>query len=43
VIIRSLELPIEIEPSVVTAGFKGRTIEIQLPKAYAKQKAAAAS
>jgi HSP20 family molecular chaperone IbpA len=41
-IIRSLELPIEIEPSVVTAGFKGRTIEIQLPKAYAKQKAAAA-
>jgi HSP20 family molecular chaperone IbpA len=41
--IRSLELPIEIEPSEVTAGFKGRMIEIDLPKAYARQEAAAAS
>jgi len=42
-IIRFVELPIEIEPSEVTAGFKGRMIEIDLPKASAKQKAAAAS
>lgn len=41
--IRSLELPIEIEPSEASARFKGRMIEIELPKAYAKKKAAAAS
>ena len=40
-IIRSLELPIEIEPSEVCARFKGRMIEMDLPRAYAKQKAAA--
>ncbi len=42
-IIRSLELPHEIEPSEVFARFKGRMIEIDLPRAYAKHKAAAAS
>ncbi len=42
-IIRTLELPIEIQPSQASAKFKGRTIEIDLPRAYAKHKAAAAS
>ena len=42
-IIRSLELPLEIEPSEASARFKGRMIEIDLPKAYANQKVAAAS
>ena len=42
-IIRSLELPLEIEPSGVSARFKGRMIEIELPRAFAKKKAAAAS
>jgi len=40
-VIRTLELPLEIDPSTVTAGFRGRTIEIDLPKACAKNKAAA--
>jgi HSP20 family molecular chaperone IbpA len=40
-IIRTLELPFEIDPSEVSARFKGRKIEIELPKAYATQKAAA--
>ncbi|MGA7792180.1 MAG: Hsp20/alpha crystallin family protein [Candidatus Acidiferrales bacterium] len=40
-VIRALELPLEIEPSAVTAGFRGRTIEIDLPKACSKNKAAA--
>jgi hypothetical protein len=40
-IVRTLELPLEIEPSEASARFKGRTIEIDLPKAYAMQKAAA--
>jgi HSP20 family molecular chaperone IbpA len=40
-IIRTLELPLEIAPSQVSAIFKGRMIEIGLPKAYAEQKAAA--
>jgi len=39
--IRSLELPLEIEPSQVSARFRGRMIEIDLPKGHAKQKAAA--
>ena len=39
-IFRSLDLPFEIEPSQVKARFKGRTIEIDLPKAHAMQKAA---
>jgi HSP20 family molecular chaperone IbpA len=42
-VIRTLELPLEIDPSFVTAGFRGRTIEIDLPKACAKNKAVAAS
>ena len=41
-IIRSIELPLEIEPSEVSARFNGRVIEIELPYAHAKQKAAAA-
>jgi HSP20 family molecular chaperone IbpA len=41
--IRTLELPLEIEPSAVAAGFRGRTIEIDLPKAWVKNKAAAAN
>ncbi|HSZ19623.1 MAG TPA: DUF2934 domain-containing protein [Candidatus Acidoferrum sp.] len=40
-IIRTLELPFEIDPSEVSARFKGRMIEIELPKAYPTQKAAA--
>jgi len=42
-VIRTLELPIEIDPSAVTAGFRGRTIEIDLPKACVKDEIAAAS
>jgi hypothetical protein len=41
-IIRTLELPFEIDPSEVSAKFKRRMIEIELPKAFAMQKAAAA-
>lgn len=37
-IFRSLDLPVEIEPSQVTATFKGRTIEIDLPKSRAIEK-----
>jgi len=42
-IIRSLELPIEIEPAEVSAGFKGRMIVIDLPTACAKHLSAAAN
>jgi hypothetical protein len=42
-VIRTLELPLEIDPSAVTGGFRGRTIEIDLPKACAKNEIAAAS
>lgn len=42
-IVRSLELPAEIEPSEVSASFKGRMIQMDLPFARVKQKAAAAS
>ncbi len=42
-IIRSLDLPLEIEPSEASARFRGRMIEIDLPRVYAKHKAAAAS
>jgi Hsp20/alpha crystallin family len=42
-VIRTLELPLEIDPSAVTAGFRGRTIEIDFPKACAKNEIAAAS
>ncbi len=38
--IRTLELPLEIDPSQVSGEFKGRMLEIDLPKAYAGQKAA---
>ncbi len=41
--IRSLELPAEIEPSEVSASFKGRMIQMDLPFARTKQKAATAS
>jgi HSP20 family protein len=41
-IIRSLELPFDIEPSKAAAKFNGRLIEMDLPKAGANQKAAAA-
>lgn len=40
-IIRTLTLPFEIDPSEVSARFKGRMIEIELPKAYATQKVVA--
>jgi HSP20 family protein len=42
-IIRTFELPTEIDHSEVSARFKGRMIEIKLPRAYTKTKAAAAS
>jgi len=42
-VIRTLELPIEIDPSSVTAGFRGRTIEIDFPKAGGKNEIAAAT
>ena len=42
-VFRSLDLPVEVEPSQVTAKFKGRTIEIDLPKARAIQKVHAES
>jgi HSP20 family molecular chaperone IbpA len=42
-VIRTLELPLEIDPSAVTAGFRGRTIEIDFPKACAKKEIAAAT
>jgi len=42
-IIRSLELPLEIEPSEVSARFNGRMIEIELPRPFVKKRASAAS
>ena len=39
-IFRTLDLPMQIEPSQVTARFKGRTLEIDLPKGHGMQKAA---
>ena len=42
-VFRSLDLPVEVEPSQATAKFKGRTIEIDLPKACAIQKVHAES
>ena len=39
-IFRALDLPLETEPSQVTARFKGRTLEIDLPKAHEMRKAA---
>lgn len=35
-----LDLPLEIEPSEVTAKFRGRTLEIDLPKAHTMEKSA---
>lgn len=40
VIFHTLDLPVQIEPSQVTARFKGRTLEIDLPKAHGMQKTA---
>lgn len=37
-IFRTLELPVEIEPSQVTARFRGRFLEVDLPRAQAVQK-----
>ena len=42
-VIRTLELPLEIDPSSVTAGFRGRTMEIDLPKACVRNESAVAS
>jgi HSP20 family molecular chaperone IbpA len=42
-VIRTLELPLVIDPSGVTAGFRGRTIEIDFPKACATNQSAVAS
>lgn len=39
-IFRTFDLPIQIEPSQVTARFKSRTLEIELPKAHGMQNAA---
>ena len=39
-IFRALDLPVQIEPSEVTARFKGRSLEIDLPKALGMHKAA---
>jgi len=39
-IFHSLDLPFEIEPFQATARFKGRNLEIDLPKAGATQEVA---
>ncbi len=42
-IVRTIELPIEIDPSEATAWFRGRMIQMELPKPCAIPKLAAAS